>query len=170
MFVHYKGKHFYPINKFFYGKKGIFLLTMELTHAERMKTVVRWLCVALGKTQAEIARECGYENGTYFSQLLNGRKPIAAALDEKLAALHPDLNLDYLRGTSGDMFLPGSDQPAQAPAVLAPTRKAAPQAQAGVFVPAELVQMFTDLAATVRSQQETIRQLVGKGDADVRAM
>ena len=144
---------------------------MELSHAERIKTVVRWLCVALGKTQLDIARACGYENGTYFSQLLNGRKPIAASLDEKLAALHPDLNLDYLRGTSGDMFRPGSGQPAQAPAVLAPTKKpAAPAQSGGVFVPAELVQMFTDLAATVRSQQDTIRLLVGKGDAGVQAM
>ncbi len=143
---------------------------MELSHAERLKTVVRWLCVALGKTQADIARACGYENGTYFSQLLNGRKQIASTLDEKLAALHPDLNVDYLRGTSDDMFLPGTGQPAVAPAMLGPTKMPHPAPAEGVFIPAELVQLFADLAATVRSQQETISALTGKGDAGAQAM
>lgn len=146
---------------------------MELSHPERLKAVVRWLSVALGKTQGEIARDCGYENGTYFSQLLNGRKPVAASLDEKLAAMHPDLNLEYLRGTSDSMFLPGTGHPATAPEILVPAkepRQPKAPAEGGVWLPAELVQMFTDLSATVRSQQETIRLLVGKGDAGAQAM
>ena len=146
---------------------------MELSHPERLKAVVRWLSVALGKTQGEIARACGYENETYFSQLLNGRKPVAASLDDKLAAMHPDLNVEYLRGTSDSMFLPGAAQ-AGDPALLVPTKKPRPKPaqEGGVWLPAELVQMFTDLSATVRSQQETIRLLVakGKGDADAQAM
>ena len=80
---------------------------MDLSHAEQLKTVVRWLTVALGKTQEDIARACGYENGSYFSQLLNGKKQSASSLDEKLAAMHPDLNVEYLRGNSEDMFLLG---------------------------------------------------------------
>lgn len=143
---------------------------MDLSHAERLKTVVRWLTVALGKTQEDIARACGYENGSYFSQLLNGKKQIASSLDEKLAAMHPDLNVEYLRGNSEDMFLPGSGQPPVASAAIGQGRKERPTAAEGVFVPAELVQMFADLAATVRSQQETISTLVGKGDAGVKAM
>jgi transcriptional regulator with XRE-family HTH domain len=132
---------------------------MEDSHAERLKFVVRWLAVALGKTQADIARECGYDNSTYFSQLLNGRKPIAASLDEKVAALHPDLNVEFLRGNSDSMFIPGASQPAMPAQAAPPAKKPRPE---GVFIPAELVQMFTDLSATVRSQQETIRLLVGK--------
>ena len=130
---------------------------MELSHAERLKTVVRWLTVALGKTQAEIASACGYENGAYFSQLLNGWKPIAASLDDKLAALHPDLNIEYLRGTSDAMFLPGAGHPAVAPASPTAMKEKAPD---GLLIPGELVQLFSDLSATVRSQQETIRLLV----------
>lgn len=142
---------------------------MELSHAERLKTVVRWLTVALGKTQEDIARACGYENGSYFSQLLNGKKQSASSLDDKLAAMHPDLNVEYLRGNSDDMFRTGSGQPSVATAPVAQGRKEK-QPTAGVFVPAELVQMFADLAATVRSQQETISTLVGKRDAGVKAM
>lgn len=136
---------------------------MELSHAERLKAVVRWLSVALGKTQAEIARECGYENNTYFSQLLNGRKPIAASLDERVAALHPDLNVEYLKGTSDEMFVAGSGQPAM-PGLFVPTRK-----KEDVVVPAEFVQMITNLSniiqgqqETIMSQQETISRLIGK--------
>ena len=141
---------------------------MDFSHAERLKTVVRWLCVALGKTQAEIARECGYDNESYFSQLLNGKKQIAASLDDKVAALHPDLNVEFLRGNSESMFLDGAVQPAM-PALAAPAKK--PQKPEGLFIPAELVQMFTDLSATVRSQQETIRLLMGgKGAAADEAM
>ena len=103
----------------------------------------------------------------YFSQLLNGRKPVAASLDEKLAAMHPDLNVEFLRGNSESMFLDGAVQPAM-PALAAPAKKQ-PRPE-GLFIPAELVQMFTDLSATVRSQQETIRLLVGKGDAGAQAM
>jgi len=139
---------------------------MELTHAERLKTVVRWLSVALGKTQAEIARDCGYENNTYFSQLLNGRKQIAATLDDKLAALHPDLNIEYLRGNSDEMFVPGSGQPSM-PGLFAPT-KPAPNKGEGIYVPAEFVQMITNLSNiilaqqdTIHSQQETIRAALG---------
>lgn len=145
---------------------------MDLTHAERLKTVVRWLSVALGKTQAEIARDCGYENNTYFSQLLNGKKQIAASLDEKLAALHPDLNIDFLRGSSESMFVPGSGQPSM-PGIFIPKKKK----EADVVVPAEFVQMITNLSniiqgqqQTIQSQQETIRLLIGKGDAGVKAM
>ena len=139
---------------------------MDLTHAERLKTVVRWLSVALGKTQAEIARDCGYENNTYFSQLLNGKKPIAASLDDKLAALHPDLNIEYLRGNSDDMFIPGSGQPSM-PGLFAAT-KPSPKKEEGVYVPAEFVQMITNLSniiqgqqQTIQSQQETIRAALG---------
>lgn len=145
---------------------------MDLTHAERLKTVVRWLSVALGKTQAEIARDCGYENNTYFSQLLNGKKQIAASLDEKLAALHQDLNIDFLRGSSDSMFVPGSGQPSM-PGLFIPKKKK----EADVVVPAEFVQMITNLSniiqgqqQTIQSQQETIRLLIGKGDAGVKAM
>ena len=140
---------------------------MEFSHAERLKSVVRWLCVALGKTQADIARECGYDNESYFSQLLNGKKPIAASLDDKVAALHPDLNVEFLRGNSENMFLDGAAQPAM-PALAAPAKKQ-PRPE-GLFIPAELVQMFTDLSATVRSQQETIRLLVGEKGAGVKVM
>ena len=137
---------------------------MDLSHADRLKTVVRWLSVALGKTQAEIARDCGYENNTYFSQLLNGRKPIASSLDDKIVALHPDLNIEYLRGNTDEMFVPGSGQPSM-PGLLTPTKKEKPE---GVFIPAELVQMITNLSnimksqqETIQSQQETIREALG---------
>lgn len=144
---------------------------MDFTHAERLKTVVRWLSIALGKTQADIARECGYDNSTYFSQLLNGKKPIAASLDDKLAAMHPDLNIEYLRGNSDDMFISGAGHPPM-PGSFAPTKPTTKKGD-GIYVPAEFVQMITNLSdiikgqqQTIQSQQETIRAVLGGGSVE----
>lgn len=138
---------------------------MTLTHADRVKAVVKWLKTILGKTQVEIAEMCGYPNGAYFSMLLNGRKPIAASLDEKLAALHPSLNIEFLRGTSDEMFVNGAGEVAPPVEPSVPDPEEDPREARkpeGLFVPVELVQMFADLSATVRSQQELIQALVAK--------
>lgn len=138
---------------------------MTLTHADRVKAVVKWLKTILGKTQVEIAEMCGYPNGAYFSMLLNGRKPIAASLDEKLAALHPSLNIEFLRGTSDEMFVTGAGEVAPPVEPSAPDPEEDPKEirkPEGLFIPSELVQMFADLSATVRSQQELIQALVTK--------
>ena len=138
---------------------------MTFTHADRVKVVVKWLKTILGKTQVEIGEMCGYPNGAYFSMLLNGRKPIAASLDEKLVALHPSLNIDFLRGTSDEMFLPGAGEVPPAMEPSEPEEEdGTPEIQKpeGVFIPAELMQMFADLSATVRSQQELIRVLAAR--------
>ena len=133
---------------------------MALSHADRVKAVVKWLKVILGKTQVEIAEMCGYPNGAYFSMLLNGKKQIAASLDEKLAALHPAINVEFLRGNSEEMFLPQSHEVQPAIEPSEPDQDEPKEKLVGVFIPGELVQMFTDLSATVRSQQETIRLLM----------
>ena len=139
---------------------------MALSHADRVKAVVKWLKVILGKTQVEIAEMCGYPNGAYFSMLLNGKKQIAASLDDKLAALHPAINVEFLRGNSEEMFLPQSHevQPSIEPSAPDPAPEEPKEKLVGVFIPGELVQMFTDLSATVRSQQETIRLLMERRD------
>ena len=129
-----------------------------LNRSERLKITVKWLAHEKGVTMSEIGRRLGYENASYFSQLLNGQKVPAADFPERLAALDPRINVAYLNGTSdeplvsaaaGGLFpVPSVPNPAPAPKKKAPSD--------GVLIPAELVQMFSDMAATIRMQQETI--------------
>lgn len=138
-----------------------------MTHSERLRLVVKWLTAERAKSQQEIGEALGYPNGSYFSQLLNGRKPIAASLDAKLAALDPRINPAFLAGQSSEMLLTGADTPSfsvesprKDPPVDCATRPAKALKSPGIFVPAELAQMVADLSATVRDQQRTIGTLV----------
>ena len=101
----------------------------------------------------------GYENGSYFSQLLNGKKQIASSLDGKIAALDPRINLEFLSGKSDIMLIndDGSElrpqeQPQTAGAGENSTRSLkAPKT--GFFVPAELADMIKGLSNTIQDQQ-----------------
>ena len=149
-----------------------------MTHSERLRLVVKWLTAQHAKSQQEIGEELGYPNGSYFSQLLNGKKPIAASLDGKIAALDSRINPDFLSGQSSEMLLRGADAPSFSvesprtpPAEDSATKSAKALKSPGIFVPAELAQMFSDLSTTVRDQQRTIGALVdtfikGKGEAE----
>ena len=132
---------------------------MALSTSNRAKIVVRYLAQKGSVTQAQIGQKLGYTNRSAFSAVLSGLKPMPRDFCEKLAAIDPEINPAFLSGESNDMLLPGrvQDVPVE-------------PKQIGVFLPIEMVQMFTDLSATVRSQQETIRILVGKKDADAKAM
>jgi len=138
---------------------------MELTPAERARIVVRYLAKKAGITQAEIGQKIGYTNKTAFSAVLGGHKALPEKFGEKLAALDPEINPAFLSGESDEMLLPGSVQPPVAEVYGRP-----PEQPSGVYLPLELVKMFTDLSATIRSQQETIRLLVGKGGTDAKAI
>lgn len=127
---------------------------MELTANERAQAVVRYLAKKTGYAQMEIGKQLGYTNKSSLSQVLNGTKPLPAKFTEKLCALYPEINQDFIRGTSDKLLL--SELNDQEPAVKPGIKPS------GVYIPLELVQMFTELSATVRSQQETIRLLIGE--------
>lgn len=133
---------------------------MELTQSERARLVVRWLAQERGVNQKDIGELLGHPNNTYFSTLLSGRKPITKALMEKLAALDPRINVDFLTGVSDKMLI-GEEQPN-----ILEERPKAPQPiptpRVGIFVPPELAQMVTDLTSIVRDQQAMIRNLIEK--------
>lgn len=131
---------------------------MDFSGAERIKAVVKWYSGQTGKTQREIGGSIGYPKDSIFSQFLNGHKEIPKALPEKIASLDPRINIDYLTGDSDDMLLPGNVQPV--PGELVKRTEKPTKQTSGVYLPTELVQMFSDLSAAVRSQQETIDYLI----------
>ncbi len=142
---------------------------MELSSAERAKIVVRYLAKKSGITQAEVGQKMGYTNKSAFSGVLNGQRILPRKFCERLASLDPEINPAFLSGDSDDMLLPGKDQPA-IPEMYNPMPRHEQDRPSGIYLPLELVKMFTDMSETIKSQQETIRLLVGKGDADVKAM
>lgn len=135
---------------------------MDMTLAERAQAVVRFLAKKTGKKQFEIAQELGYNNKSAFSAVLNGKSPVPKQFPQRLAALDPSLNPDFLTGASDEMLLPGFDSP-----TLPRTggNQTPPPTEAGVWLPIELVRMFTDMSATIRSQQDTIRQLLSSTES-----
>ena len=138
---------------------------MDMTLAERTQAVVRYLAKKTKKTQFEIGQELGYTNKSSFSAVLNGKSPIPKMLPKRLAALDPSVNLDFLLGISDEMLMPGYSRHTETTG----GNQAPPQHQGtGVWLPAELVRMFTDMSATIRSQQETIRAMLGHGTPDTK--
>ena len=138
---------------------------MDLSLAERAKIVVRYLAKKGRITQAEVGQKMGYTNKSAFSAVLNGQKTLPVKFGDRLAALDPEINPDFLAGTSDEMLRPEHSQPT-VPEIFAKQQ----ERPSGVYLPLELVKMFTDLSETIRSQQETIRLLVGKGGADAAGM
>ena len=129
---------------------------MDLSLAERASCVARYLAKKRGITQAEVGQLMGYSNRSAFSAVLTGQKRLPQKFGEKLAALDPAVNPAFLDGTSEDMLLSADEQPA----VKENINKYVPEVKPGsIVVPPELAQMFTDMAATIRSQQEMIRDM-----------
>ena len=120
---------------------------------------VKWLAGQKKISLKRVGELIGYNNASSFSQVLNSKRDVPSTFPERIASLDPRINVDFLLGTSEEMLLPGNPQPEPEtpPPFPDDRRRKAPE---GVLLPMELVQMFTDLSATVRSQQETIRMMV----------
>ena len=126
---------------------------MELLPHERAQAVVRYLAKKNGITQAQVGLRLGYTNKSALSGVLTGSKRLPEKFGEKLAALDPSINPDFLTGASDEMLLPGYDQPA-----IQPTGAQQQAAPVGVVVPYDqLLKMLASLSEAVSSQQETIR-------------
>ena len=141
---------------------------MVLTHAERARLVIRFLMNQTKKTQAELAQELGYGNATVLSQILNGKKAMPKDLPGRIASLDPQINVDFITGESDEMLLPppgGPEMPrisTQTPSGGKSSIREVNEPESGIFVPAELVQMISDLSATIKDQQKMITLLVEK--------
>lgn len=141
---------------------------MVLTHAERARLVIRFLMQQSKKSQAELAQELGYGNATVLSQILNGKKKMPKDLPERIAALDSQINLAFLQGESDDMLISPHNEPemprilTQAPSGGKSSIRKVNEPENGIFVPTELVQMITDLSATIKDQQKMITLLVEK--------
>lgn len=119
---------------------------MDLTPSDRAKMVVRYLSQKEGITQAQIGQRIGYSNRSSFSAVLSGLKPLPARFGEKLASLDPEINPEFLSGESNDMLRDMAPIPP-------------PGKLSGIYLPLELVRMFTNMSETILSQQEELREL-----------
>lgn len=137
---------------------------MGLSQSERAKIVVRYLAKKSGITQFEVGQKLGYTNKSAFSSVIGGQKVLPRKFCDRLAGLDPEINPDFITGRSDEMLRPGYEQP------TVPELFQNPPAASGVYLPLELVKLFTNLSDTIRSQQETIRLLAGKGGADEKAI
>lgn len=102
---------------------------------------------------SKIGEMVGYSNASAFSQVLNSKKKLPPSLPERIAALDPRINIDFLTGESQDMIL--GEEPQEEPQVDRRYKQ-----REGVYMPPELLQMFADLSSTVKDQQQLISTLI----------
>lgn len=129
---------------------------MGLSLYERAHYAVKWLAKETNSTQQKIAAELGYTNHTVLSQILTGKKKMPANLADRIASLHPAINIDFLKGLSDEMLT--KDYTPVAPPKIEENEK--PAKPKGIVVPPELATMFADMAATIKGQQELISSLI----------
>ena len=82
---------------------------MVLKQADKARIVVKWLAEQKGVPMSKIGEMVGYSNASAFSQVLNSKKKLPPSLPERIAALDPRINIDFLTGESQDMIL--GDEP-----------------------------------------------------------
>lgn len=126
---------------------------MVLKQADKARIVVKWLAEQKGVPMSKIGEMVGYSNASAFSQVLNSKKKLPPSLPERIAALDPRINIDFLTGDSQDMIL--GEEPQEEPQVDRRYKQ-----REGVYMPPELLQMFADLSSTVRDQQHLISTLI----------
>ncbi len=131
---------------------------MDLTLADRCRMVVKWIAEQKKITMSQVGELIGYNNASSFSQVLNSKRDMPSTFPERIASLDPRINIDFLTGDSDDMLLTGDDLPA--PGGQVKRQGKPPKDSSGAYLPPELMQMFSDLSAAVRGQQETIDYLI----------
>jgi len=125
---------------------------MELSLNQRAQMAVKWLASQRGVNQKDIGVLLGYTSSTSFSQVLNDKRAYPKKFPERIAALDPRINIDFLTGVSDEMLI-GEGTPE-----VKPKEPAQPVSRVGIFVPPELAQMVTDLTSTIKEQQATVRE------------
>lgn len=139
---------------------------MGFDQSERIRAVVHWFSGQSGQPLYKIGSTLGYNNRSSFSQVLNGSRKMPMDFPQRVAALDPRINIDYLLGDSEEMLLStqdgqGSAQiPAKSPMDNKSLTKTPKRPESGIFVPSELVQMISDLSTTIKDQQKIITTLV----------
>ena len=77
---------------------------MGLSQSERAKIVVRYLAKKSGITQFEVGQRLGYTNKSAFSSVIGGEKVLPRKFCDRLAALDPEINPDFITGKSDEML------------------------------------------------------------------
>lgn len=76
-----------------------------MNRIDRYKILVRYIVSnGLASSQKDLGRKMGYNNESAFSQIINEKVSCPKDFSQKLKAIVPDLNLDWLETGVGDMF------------------------------------------------------------------
>lgn len=139
---------------------------MGFDQSERIRAVVHWFSGQSGQPLYKIGSTLGYNNRSSFSQVLNGSRQMPKDFPQRVAALDPRINIDYLLGISDEMLISARNDsesaqiPAKSSQIGKPFTETPNGPENGIFVPSELVQMISDLSTTIKDQQKIITTLV----------
>lgn len=75
-----------------------------MNELERLKKLVSWIIFSgYAKNESELASKLGYTKSS-FSQIMNGRVPVADRFLNKISEIVSNLNIDWIRFGTGDML------------------------------------------------------------------
>lgn len=76
-----------------------------MTKIDRYKIFIRYCCsVGISPSQKELGRLLGYNNESYFSQIVNGKVDEPKDFMPKLKKIVPGLNVEWLQTGEGEML------------------------------------------------------------------
>jgi transcriptional regulator with XRE-family HTH domain len=75
-----------------------------MNELERLKKLVSWIIFSgYAKNESELASKLGYTKSS-FSQIMNGRVPVADRFLNKISEIVSNLNIEWIRFGTGDML------------------------------------------------------------------
>jgi len=76
-----------------------------MDRVDRFKILIRYIKDnGLANSQKELGKSLGYNNESYFSQIVNGQVEEPKELGAKLKNLVPNLNINWLHSGDGEMI------------------------------------------------------------------
>ena len=72
---------------------------------ERCRLAIGYLTNSMGVTQKEVGIKLGYNNESYFSQVLNGKTGNIKRLIDRIHDLNKNINKEWLTDGTGNMLL-----------------------------------------------------------------
>lgn len=75
-----------------------------MNELERLKKLVSWIIFSgYAKNESDLASKLGYTKSS-FSQIMNGRVPVADRFLNKISEIVSNLNIEWIRFGTGDML------------------------------------------------------------------
>lgn len=130
-----------------------------MTKLERVKKVCKWLIFeGVADNDSELAKVLGYTKSS-FSQIMNGKVPLADRFIDALCALNDDINKVWISTEAGHMLISDTGGVLLNIDALHSTKQLESLVEAKDAMIKAQERVISSLEMTVKTQQDTIKSL-----------